>query len=202
MQPQRQASNVGCNYTIMQQKPNFDNIKFLYEKDYLKALERNVYKVLTNAEDWYAILNTVQLNLYNDIKLVGLLLYPYYPIGEYFIDFGNPFAKVGIEILYKNGGLENKQDRLNFFKENGWTVYTIDSKNTYETAFELFDRTKQNTETLDLDQIELNDWWDFIKKNKDTNGQCLIYFIKQFHKKEFFPESYLNEDFDEDGLEE
>ena len=179
----------------MKQKPDFDSIKLLYEKSYSKALQTSSQKISTDVEDWYSVMNEVQFNVYNDIKYVGIFLYPLYPIGDYFIDFGNPFAKIGIEILYKDYGLSAKQDRINFFEANDWKVYTIESKNTYLNAFELFDRLKNPTETRGLDQVEYDEWWKFICDNKETNSQCLIYYIKQFHKKDFFPNSkYVDED--------
>jgi hypothetical protein len=74
-------------------------------------------------------------------------------------------------------------------------VYTIDSKNTYQNAFELFDPQKNENETLDFDEIDFKERWKFILDNKDKNSQCLIYYLKEHHGKQFSPkDNYEEED--------
>jgi very-short-patch-repair endonuclease len=63
--------------------------------------------------------------LWHDIRAVDAVLYPQYPAGRFFVDFGNPVAKVAIECdgaayhtdQAKDASRDAELERL------GWTVY-------------------------------------------------------------------------------
>src|SRR5690606_8034649 len=60
-------------------------------------------------------------------------LYPQYPIGKYFVDFGNPFHKIALELDGKNFHDEEKDYiRDSELKEIGWTVFRV--KGTRKTV--------------------------------------------------------------------
>ncbi len=165
------------------QKPDFDTIKKYYEISFSEATAGGNRNLDPDIEDWFAILNEVQFNLYQDIKFAGLRLYPLYPVGPYFIDFGNPFEKIGVEIFYKNHGQPEKQGRIDYFKSLGWTVYTIESRDTYDTAYKLFDQQKDKFDVEELDQLDIEDWLKFMEENKETNSQCLMHYLREKHFK-------------------
>lgn len=72
---------------------------------------------MTYIEDW----------LWSDIRSVGAVLYPQYPVGRRFVDFGNPVARVAIEC----DGAKFHQDaeadaaRQREIEALGWTVYRL-----------------------------------------------------------------------------
>jgi hypothetical protein len=166
-------------------KPNFDLIKRLYDESYAKAKISNRIQLFLFEINWENSLNRIHLKIYHDIKTIGVWLYPYYPLGGFFLDFGNPFKKIGIEILYKDHGKKNKEKRLAYFKRMGWQIYLIESINTYYSAadtFEYYNSSKgkrfyQNT-------IQYDEWFKFINDFKELNVECLVHYIKEIHFKE------------------
>ena len=61
-------------------------------------------------------------------------MYPQYPILNYFIDFGNPFLKVGIECGGYMFHLDKEKDlkRDTNLKNEGWDIFRISGKHCYK----------------------------------------------------------------------
>src|SRR5687767_1350653 len=112
------------------ENPGFDLIKLRYEAAFSQCLQREQYHISAFIENWPSVLNKIQTIVYGEIKSAGIRLYPLYPIGEDFINFGNPFKKIGIEIYYKTNGFVEKQAKLERIKNMGWKVYTFESKHS------------------------------------------------------------------------
>lgn len=70
---------------------------------------------LTHIEGWF----------WSDIRALDVVLYPQYPVGRFFVDFGNPVAKVAIECDGAAWHLDKDKDaaRDEALKAMGWTVY-------------------------------------------------------------------------------
>jgi hypothetical protein len=85
---------------------------------------------LTPIENW----------LWSDIRAVGAVLYPQYPVGRFFVDFGNPVARVAIECDGAAFHQDKEKDaaRDAELERMGWTVYRITGKDC---------RTQFNEET-------------------------------------------------------
>lgn len=63
--------------------------------------------------------------LWHDIRANDAVLYPQYPVGRYFVDFGNPVAKVAVECdgaAYHTDRAKD-QRRDGELAAMGWTVY-------------------------------------------------------------------------------
>lgn len=77
--------------------------------------------------DWPSIFTPIENALWCDIRLYGLDLWPQLPVGRFFVDFGNPVAKVAIEC----DGAEFHQDKAKDAARDqeleamGWTVIRI-----------------------------------------------------------------------------
>lgn len=157
---------------------DFESIKQQYFLSYDKALRSGIHQLPFNVEEWQHTLSEVQLKVYNDIKSIGTYLYPLYPIGDYFIDFGNPFKKIGIELLYKEREREERLACIEYFKSFGWTVYVLESKYIEPSAEELYNRLNPDAiQTL----YEDDNMFEFVKDQKEVNSECLIYYIKHKH---------------------
>jgi hypothetical protein len=65
--------------------------------------------------------------LWSDIRDCNAIFYPQYPVGRYFVDFGNPVAKVAIECDGYHYHLDKEKDRLRDeeLAQMGWKVYRI-----------------------------------------------------------------------------
>jgi hypothetical protein len=72
-------------------------------------------------------LTPIERWLWHDIRAHDAVLYPQYPVGRYFVDFGNPKVKVAIEC---DGAAYHTDKGKDFARDSelermGWTVYRI-----------------------------------------------------------------------------
>lgn len=77
--------------------------------------------------DWPALFTAIEYALWCDIRAAGIVMYPQYPVLGYFVDFGNPCARVAIECdgraYHQDRGADWKRQRE--IEAQGWTVYRI-----------------------------------------------------------------------------
>lgn len=77
--------------------------------------------------DWPALFTVIECALWCDIRAAGIVMYPHYPVLGYFVDFGNPCARVAIECdgqaYHQDRGADLKRQRE--IEAQGWTVYRI-----------------------------------------------------------------------------
>ncbi len=68
--------------------------------------------------------------LWSDIRDVGLVVYPQYPVAGFFVDFANPKAKVAIECDGEAYHRDKSKDAVRDAKlaALGWAVYRITGK--------------------------------------------------------------------------
>lgn len=78
--------------------------------------------------DWVSIFTTIERALWSDIRANGLPLWPQYPVGRFFVDFGNPEHRIAVECdgreFHQN--VQKDRDRDAELNSLGWTVYRID----------------------------------------------------------------------------
>lgn len=79
------------------------------------------------AADWPCMFTMIESALWCDIRAAGIVMYPQYPIKGYFVDFGNPCARVAIECDGRAFHQERAKDwqRQREIEAEGWTVYRI-----------------------------------------------------------------------------
>lgn len=82
---------------------------------------------MTPIEEW----------LWSDIRDADIVMYPQYPVGRFFVDFGNPVAKVAIECDGHAFHLDKARDgeRDAQMEALGWRIYRIsgsDCKTEYD----------------------------------------------------------------------
>jgi len=71
------------------------------------------------------VLTPIEASLWHDIRAADAVLYPQYPVDRFFVDFGNPIAKVAIECDGKTWHQDKAKDdvRQSLIEARGWTVY-------------------------------------------------------------------------------
>lgn len=83
----------------------------------------------SNEIDWPGMFTPIEMSTWMAIRGFGQApLYPQYPVGKYFVDFGNPVVKVAIECDGKEWHQHRaEQDHIRDtkLKELGWDVYRI-----------------------------------------------------------------------------
>jgi hypothetical protein len=70
------------------------------------------------------VMTPIERSLWHDIRAADLVLYPQWPVAGFFVDFGNPVAKVAIECdgkAFHDPARDAKRQRL--IEAEGWTVY-------------------------------------------------------------------------------
>lgn len=77
--------------------------------------------------EWPSIFTPIESSLWTDIRCYGLDLWPQLPVGRFFVDFGNPVAKVAIECDGKEFHQDKAKDdaRDAELEAMGWEVLRI-----------------------------------------------------------------------------
>lgn len=72
-------------------------------------------------------LTPIEQALWSDIRSEGAVLYPQFPVGRFFVDFGNPAARVAIECDGKEFHQDWRKDeqRQRAIEAAGWRVYRL-----------------------------------------------------------------------------
>lgn len=78
-------------------------------------------------------LTAIEFALWSDIRDANLVMYPQYPVGPFFVDFGNPAAKVAIECDGRAYHLDKAKDaeRQRLIEARGWAVYRITGRDCF-----------------------------------------------------------------------
>lgn len=78
-------------------------------------------------------LTPIEKALWNEIRLIDLVMYPQFPVAGYFVDFGNPAARVAIECDGLRWHTDTARDdaRQARIEAKGWTVYRVMGKDCF-----------------------------------------------------------------------
>lgn len=112
---------------------SFPVIKQHYEKltkEIIKSSEKDIRKWndVHFSISWDLLFTPIEKITWGAIRNIGKApFYPQYPIGNFFVDFGNPVAKVAIECdgkeFHKDVKKDDRRDKILF--DLGWIVYRI-----------------------------------------------------------------------------
>lgn len=105
--------------------------------------------------DWVRIFTPIEYDAWCEIRCAGLPMWPQFPVGKYFVDFGNPVAKVALECdgkAYHDPVKDAERDRI--LGEMGWRVFRASGSRCYKTRvmlppWELKDRGEDVDEGYD-----------------------------------------------------
>lgn len=111
---------------IIKKSEEFKNIRDIYEIMMPNILDSYPY-IDTHFYPFFENMSPIEKLLWYDIKDYGLPLYPQFPIGRYFVDFGDPVKKIAIEAdgreFHKD--IQKDTDRQLKIESEGWKVYRI-----------------------------------------------------------------------------
>jgi hypothetical protein len=83
--------------------------------------------------DWMRDASPIETRAWIDIRGLGTPLYPQFPLFNYFIDFANPYLKVGVELDGKDWHDPVKdRERDEFLESVGWHIYRITGKEAHK----------------------------------------------------------------------
>jgi hypothetical protein len=125
--------------------PNWERIRAHYRHNdtAIHQAGRSVFGIDPYAWEHEAgiFLSPIERSLWHDIRIVAVVLYPQYPVGRRFVDFGNPGAKVAIECdgaaWHKDSEADAQRQRE--IEAQGWTVYRISGRDCFTAEKETED---------------------------------------------------------------
>ena len=94
----------------------------------------------------------IEVALWDDIRAENAVMYPQIPVGPFFVDFGNPAAKVAIECDGREWHLDKAKDaaRDRAMSAFGWVVYRITGSECFTDDVESLDEDGNTVVTLSI----------------------------------------------------
>jgi hypothetical protein len=134
-------------------------------------------------------LTPIEYRVFETIQFYNLPLLPQFPVGKYFVDFGDPVKKIAIEVDGEKFHLDKRKDekRQKEIENEGWMFFRIKGKYTYYPVFEYYKYiVGEEMESAENDEV-----MDFVSKHKGFNSDCLIIFLNHtIYKKNLDSKHY------------
>lgn len=110
-------------------------IKKWYEKNYHEGI--TPYAIFPHSFNIMSFMTPIERNVWDYLRGSGMLFYPQYPVGKYFIDFARPQDKIGIEVDGKEWHTDKKKDTLRQkeLEKIGYKIYRISGGETFYQPF-------------------------------------------------------------------
>ncbi len=90
--------------------------------------------------DWVKLFTPIEDDAWQSIRGYGVPFYPQFPVLNYFIDFGNPVRRIGLELdgaQWHDRDRDLVRDRRLY--DEGWTIFRIPGRQTkvsYDNPFD------------------------------------------------------------------
>lgn len=89
--------------------------------------------------DWPSFFTPIENDAWCSIRYRGMVMYPQYPVLNYFVDFGNPTLKIAIEV---DGRQFHKKEKdiirdIELLK-SGWKVFRITGSEMWKTNYRTY----------------------------------------------------------------
>jgi very-short-patch-repair endonuclease len=136
-------------------------IRKIYERMTPEIIERGKKGILAHLDpyvvDWCKFMTPIEFDAWCSIRGKGLGLFAQYPVLSYFIDFANPYLKIGVELDGKDWhDAEKDRARDTRLLEQGWKIYRIKGSECYTQRKQLDDiieEARENYEPEDSNDI-------------------------------------------------
>lgn len=132
---------------------------------------------------WDSVLNENERNLFGCFRCSGLPMYPQYPVGKYWVDFGNPYYKVAIEADGKAfHDIEKDKVRDLELKKLGWKVYHISGSLSFSQ------RSVDTSSLNEYDEDYYEKWTEYLTLTLEGVLNCIGRAITGYHY--FIPDEF------------
>lgn len=109
--------------------------------------------------DWTAHLNEPEQIVWESIRNRRVVLYPQFPVFNFFLDFGNPHMRIAVEVDGKQHDPSKDKKRDGLLADIGWKVFRIPAAECFTDANEIAQQPDFNLFDVDF---------------RDTVGQWLL----------------------------
>jgi hypothetical protein len=158
-------------------------IKQKYEKILPHIIKNKSCYVDPYIVNWHGVINENEYNLFERFRAIGTPMYPQYPVGKYWLDFGNPYYKVGIEADSKaHHDLEKDIIRDRELQKMGWKVYHIPSRLSFTQ------KVVDTSCVYDDDEEYEPVWKEYLTETLDGVLECISRSITGYHY--FVPDQF------------
>lgn len=112
-------------------------LRYVYQHNHEKIMAASRRHIRGTVDpyfvDWMRDASPIETRAWIDIRGLGTPLYPQFPLFNYFVDFANPYLKVGIEMDGKDWHDPVKdRARDEFLASVGWHIYRITGKEAHK----------------------------------------------------------------------
>lgn len=122
--------------------PNWDRVRRYYRRHGQSILDAGANSWGLDPYQWEfeakIELTPIERMFWFDVRAEGVVLYPQYPVGRFFVDFGNPVARVAIEcdgaLWHVNAARD--AERQAELEAMGWSVYRITGSDCWRDDIE------------------------------------------------------------------
>lgn len=114
-------------------------LRYVYQQKHAEIIEASASHIRGWVDpyfvDWMVDASPIERIAWGDIRGRSTPLYPQFPLFNYFIDFANPYLKVGVELDGKQWHNADK-DRVRdeFLASVGWHIYRITGSEAHKTV--------------------------------------------------------------------
>lgn len=138
--------------------------------DYYRQFEPGIIKATVRGKwhvsypfDWASSFSEAEYQAWCVIRSTGrCLLYPQYPVGKYFVDFGNPYYQIALEVDGKEFHLDKEKDiqRDKALLELGWKTFRVTGAEAFKQVQEIHEINYGDFEGLTGEEKDLvMDWF-------------------------------------------
>lgn len=158
-----------------------------HQKGIIDLAKRNVTTwYVSYITDYKQIFSPIEFDAWCSIRSKGrIVLYPQYPVGNFYVDFGNPFLKIALELDGKEYHLDKGKDQARDKELNklGWTVFRITGKEMQRTNI---------PDSLDLEGGDRRDIENWIKNTGDGVIEAMrhVYFLNYLSRYKQHTDEY------------
>ena len=118
---------------------DWDRIRKGYEKllpDIMRASAegRRISPYFVMDTDWMSLFTAIEQQAWITIRGRGVALYPQFPVLDYFVDFANPFHRIGLEL---DGAQWHEEDKDTARDErlawHGWRIFRVPGREAFKS---------------------------------------------------------------------
>ncbi len=129
--------------------------------------------------DWVKYFTPIERMLWGDIRSSRVSMYPQYPVLNYFLDFADPYRKIGIEADGKEWHNEVKdRERDNKLFEAGWTIFRVTGRETFAS-----DMDWENYDDSEDKESLMFDWLNNTSEGVVAAIESIYYLDKYSEEK-------------------